>query len=85
MSQDAGLLGISTEQFDRVFKTNIYAMFWLCTKAAIVNFTKALSADLVSRGIRANAVAPGPVWPRSSRQPCPRARSGVPGVELHHR
>ena len=95
MSQDDGLLGISTEQFDRVFKTNIYAMFWLCkaatphmrpgssiintssiqafqpspnlldyasTKAAIVNFTKALSADLVSRGIRVNSVAPGPVW-----------------------
>jgi NAD(P)-dependent dehydrogenase (short-subunit alcohol dehydrogenase family) len=29
-----GVLDISTEQFDRVFKTNIYAMFWLC-KAAI--------------------------------------------------
>jgi NAD(P)-dependent dehydrogenase (short-subunit alcohol dehydrogenase family) len=95
MSQEDGLLGISTDQFDRVFKTNIYAMFWLCkaavphmrpgasiintssiqafqpspelldyacTKAAIVNFTKALSADLVSRGIRVNSVAPGPVW-----------------------
>ncbi|OLF16300.1 SDR family oxidoreductase [Actinophytocola xanthii] len=95
MSQDEGLLGISTEQLDRVFKTNIYAMFWLCkaavphmrpgssiittssiqafqpspelmdyasTKAAIVNFSKALSADLVGKGIRVNSVAPGPVW-----------------------
>jgi NAD(P)-dependent dehydrogenase (short-subunit alcohol dehydrogenase family) len=95
MSQDDGLLGISTEQFDRVFRTNVYAMFWLCkaavphmrpgssiintssiqafqpspelldyacTKAAIVNFTKALSADLVGKGIRVNSVAPGPVW-----------------------
>ncbi len=95
MSQDEGLLGISTDQLDRVFKTNIYAMFWLCraavphmrpgatiintssiqayqpspelmdyaaTKAAIVNFTKALSADLVGKGIRVNSVAPGPVW-----------------------
>jgi NAD(P)-dependent dehydrogenase (short-subunit alcohol dehydrogenase family) len=34
MSQDDGLLGISTEQFDRVLKTNLYAMFWLC-KAAV--------------------------------------------------
>ncbi|WCN78719.1 SDR family oxidoreductase [Micromonospora sp. LH3U1] len=34
MSQDKGILGISTEQLDRVFKTNLYAMFWLC-KAAI--------------------------------------------------
>lgn len=95
MSQGDGLLGISTEQLDRVFKTNIYALFWLCkaavphmkpgasiintssiqafqpspdlmdyacTKAAIVNVTKALSADLVSKGIRVNSVAPGPVW-----------------------
>ncbi|MFI9812514.1 SDR family oxidoreductase [Saccharothrix variisporea] len=95
MSQDDGLLGISSEQFDRVFKTNVYALFWLCkaavphmrpgasiintssiqafqpspelmdyaaTKAAIVNFTKALSADLVGKGIRVNSVAPGPVW-----------------------
>ncbi|MCO1581621.1 SDR family oxidoreductase [Crossiella sp. SN42] len=30
MSQDEGILGISTEQFDRVLKTNLYAMFWLC-------------------------------------------------------
>jgi NAD(P)-dependent dehydrogenase (short-subunit alcohol dehydrogenase family) len=34
MSQDGGLLDISTEQFDRVMKTNLYAMFWLC-KAAV--------------------------------------------------
>jgi len=34
MAQDDGLLGITTEQLDRVMKTNIYAMFWLC-KAAV--------------------------------------------------
>jgi NAD(P)-dependent dehydrogenase (short-subunit alcohol dehydrogenase family) len=34
MSQDEGLLEITTEQFDRVLKTNLYAMFWLC-KAAV--------------------------------------------------
>ncbi|MDZ5444991.1 SDR family oxidoreductase [Micromonospora sp. 4G57] len=33
MSQDKGIAGISTEQFDRVFKTNVYAMFWLCKMA----------------------------------------------------
>ena len=95
MSQDDGILGITTEQFDRVLKTNLYAMFWLCkaavphlrpgasiintssiqasqpspelldyamTKAGIVAFTKALSADLAGKGIRVNSVAPGPVW-----------------------
>ncbi len=95
MSQDGGLEAITTEQFDRVLKTNVYALFWLCkaavphmppgstiittssvqafqpsphlmdyaaSKAAIVNFTKALGHDLVERGIRANSVAPGPVW-----------------------
>jgi NAD(P)-dependent dehydrogenase (short-subunit alcohol dehydrogenase family) len=33
MSQ-GGIAEITTEQFDRVFKTNVYAMFWLC-KAAV--------------------------------------------------
>ena len=34
MSQPGGIADITTEQFDRVYQTNIYAMFWLC-KAAI--------------------------------------------------
>ena len=32
------------------------------TKGAIVSFTRALSGNLVKRGIRVNAVAPGPIW-----------------------
>lgn len=32
------------------------------TKGAIVAFTRSLSKNLVEKGIRVNAVAPGPVW-----------------------
>lgn len=32
------------------------------TKGAIVSFTRSLSLQLVCRGIRVNAVAPGPIW-----------------------
>lgn len=32
------------------------------TKGAIVSFTRSLSANLSSKGIRVNAVAPGPIW-----------------------
>jgi NAD(P)-dependent dehydrogenase (short-subunit alcohol dehydrogenase family) len=83
------------EEIDRVFRTNVYAMFYItqaavpqmkpgstiintasiqayqpkpyllhyaCSKAAIVAFTKGLSQELAEKGIRVNAVAPGPVW-----------------------
>lgn len=33
MAQPGGLADITTEQLDRVMKTNIYAMFWLCKMA----------------------------------------------------
>jgi NAD(P)-dependent dehydrogenase (short-subunit alcohol dehydrogenase family) len=86
---------LTTDQFDKTFRTNIYSMFWLSkyalphmpagatiinttsiqayqpsahlldyasTKAAIAAFTKALSQQVAEKGIRVNAVAPGPFW-----------------------
>lgn len=35
---------------------------YAATKGAIVSFTRSLSASLIDKGIRANAVAPGPIW-----------------------
>jgi len=32
MSRSGGIAEITTDQLDRVFKTNVYAMFWLCRR-----------------------------------------------------
>ena len=84
-----------SEEFERTFRTNVFAMFYLVkaaaphmapgssiintasiqaddpsssllayasTKGAIQNFTGGLAQLLGEKGIRANNVAPGPVW-----------------------
>ncbi len=86
---------ITAEEWDRTYRVNIYAMFYLSqaavphmkpgaaivntasiqaknpspqllayasTKGAVVNFTAGLAQMLADRGIRVNAVAPGPIW-----------------------
>ena len=44
------------------------------TKAAIVSFTRSLASFAMKQGVRVNAVAPGPVGPRSSPQRCRRKK-----------
>lgn len=44
------------------YRGNGLLIDYTATKAAIVGFTRALANNLVSKGIRVNAVAPGRVW-----------------------
>ncbi len=44
------------------YRGNDQLLDYSSTKAAIVGFTRALSKNLAEKGIRVNAVAPGPIW-----------------------
>ncbi len=44
------------------YRGSSHLMDYAASKGAIVAFTRSLSANLVSKGIRVNAVAPGPIW-----------------------
>lgn len=44
------------------YRGSPYLVDYASTKGAIVGFTRSLAGNLVERGIRVNAVAPGPIW-----------------------
>jgi NAD(P)-dependent dehydrogenase (short-subunit alcohol dehydrogenase family) len=46
----------------QAFEPKPELLAYAATKGAIVTFTKALAKEVIKHGIRANAVAPGPVW-----------------------
>jgi len=46
----------------QAYKPSAPILDYAATKGAIVTFTKGLALDLAKRGVRANCVAPGPVW-----------------------
>ena len=56
MAQPGGIADISTEQFDRVLKTNLYAMFWL-TRAAVPHMP-AGGAVINTSSIQADSPSP---------------------------
>lgn len=55
--QQAGIADITTEQFDRVLKTNLYAMFWLC-KAAVPHLRPG-SSIINTSSVQAYSPSPG--------------------------
>lgn len=46
----------------QAYNPSPHLLDYASTKAAINNFTKGLGQQLAPRGIRVNAVAPGPIW-----------------------
>lgn len=44
------------------YKGNPMLIDYSSTKGAITSFTRSLSINLASRGVRVNGVAPGPIW-----------------------
>ncbi len=44
------------------YRGSEHLLDYAATKGAVVSFTRSLSSSLISKGIRVNAVAPGPIW-----------------------
>ncbi|MFC4410399.1 SDR family oxidoreductase [Chungangia koreensis] len=60
------------------FRGSAHLVDYSATKGAITAFTRSLSQQLIKKGIRVNAVAPGPIW-----TPLIPATFGAEEVEQH--
>ncbi|WBL22827.1 SDR family oxidoreductase [Zunongwangia sp. HRR-M8] len=71
------------------YRGSSHLLDYASSKGAITSFTRSLSTMLVSKGIRVNAVAPGPIWTplipatfddvKEFGQKVPMGRAGQPG------
>ncbi len=46
----------------QAYKPSLGLVDYAVTKAGIVDFTKSISKQMIKKGVRVNAVAPGPFW-----------------------
>ena len=59
MSEGSSIINVSSIQ---AYQPSPPLLPYSSTKGAIVTFTKGLAQELIQYGLRANTVAPGPVW-----------------------
>lgn len=93
--RSSSITEIPDGEFEKSFKTNVFAIYYLCkyalphlkpgasiinttsiqayqpspdllayasTKGALLTFTRSFAQEAIKKGVRVNAVAPGPVW-----------------------
>jgi NAD(P)-dependent dehydrogenase (short-subunit alcohol dehydrogenase family) len=59
LGQGSAIINTTSET---AYKGSKELLDYSATKGAIVGFTRSLAKNLVKKGIRVNAVAPGPIW-----------------------
>jgi NAD(P)-dependent dehydrogenase (short-subunit alcohol dehydrogenase family) len=78
LSAGASIINVASIQ---AYQPSPPILDYAATKGAIVTFTKGLAQELASRGIRVNAVAPGPVWTPLVAQSFPAEKNAKFGAD----